>query len=274
MAHVRTRYITSFFFALVLSCSGSGETATTDSAAPATPSVRTVMYAAGGDSLKGFFAVPANVTGKRPGVLVVHEWWGHNEHAQQQARRLAEAGYVGFALDMYGDGKSTTHPDSANAFMMQAVSDQPKMVARFRAALEELKRDPNVDSTKIAAIGYCFGGSVVLAMARAGEPLTLVGSFHGAIPPGAPVDSGTIKARMLIMTGADDPMVPTAQADSFAVAMRKAGAQVTLMVLPHAKHGFTNPRADSVGMPGLGYNAAADTESWAALRKALEEAFR
>lgn len=254
--------------------SGRGEPAADSPAATASIAEQDVVYTADGTTLKGFMAAPGDTSRKRPGVLVVHEWWGHNEHARAQARRLAEAGYVGLALDMYGDGKNTTHPDSANAFMMQAVSDQGRMVGRFRAALAELRRDPRVDSTQVAAIGYCFGGMVVLSMARAGEPLVAVGSFHGAIPPEAPVDSGSVKARMLILTGGADPMVPAAQVDAFAAAMRKAGAQVDVVTYPAAMHGFTNPRADSAGVPGLHYDAAVDAQSWDALRKMLSEVFR
>jgi dienelactone hydrolase len=255
-------------------CSSSAERVP-DSAAAAAPLVeREVSYAEAGTTLAGFVAAPGDTSRKRPGVLVVHEWWGHNEHARQQARRLAEAGYVGFALDMYGDGRNTTHPDTANAFMMQAVQDQPRMVARFRAALEELRKDPRVDPTQVAAIGYCFGGMVVLSMARAGEPLAAVGSFHGAIPQEMAVDSGMVKARILIMTGGADPMVPTAQVDAFAAAMRKSGAMVEVVTYPDAQHGFTNPRADSTGVPGLHYDATIDAQSWATLRKMLGEVFR
>jgi dienelactone hydrolase len=174
---------------------------------------------------------------------------------------------------MYGDGRNTTHPDSASAFMMQAVSDQGRMVARFQAALAQLKADPRVDPTRIAAIGYCFGGMVVLSMARAGEPLAAVASFHGAIPPEARVDSGTVKARVLILTGGADPMVPAAQVETFAKALTGAGARVDVVTYPAALHGFTNPKADSMGVPGLHYDATTDRESWDALLKMLREVF-
>lgn len=261
--------------AIAPACSSGGEQPATDSAAAVAPiAEREVSYAEGGTNLKGFITAPGDTSRRRPGVLVVHEWWGHNEHARAQARRLAEAGYVGFALDMYGDGKNTTHPDSAGAFMTQAVSDQARMVSRFRAALDQLRRDPRVDSTQVAAIGYCIGGMVVLSMARAGEPLAAVGSFHGAIPPEAKIDSGSVKARVLILTGGADPMVPAAQVDAFATAMRKAGAQVEVVTYPAAMHSFTNPRADSAGVQGLHYDAAVDAQSWDALKKMLSEVFR
>lgn len=258
--------------ALLVGCTQKKET---PQAAVVPPGVgsREVSYNAGEAALEGFMAWDTSRTTPRPGVVVVHEWWGHNEHARAQARKLAEAGYVGFALDMYGDGKSTTHPDSAAAFMTAAAADAARMKARFDAAIAQLKMDPHVDSTRIAAIGYCFGGMVVLGMARAGEDLDAVASFHGAIPAPAKADSGRPYARMLIMTGAADPMVPQAQVDAFADAMRKAGARVDVITYPGAMHGFTNPRADSVGMQGLKYDATADTDSWQSLIKMLAEVF-
>ncbi|HEU5220343.1 MAG TPA: dienelactone hydrolase family protein [Gemmatimonadales bacterium] len=242
---------------------------------PAASGVQTreFNYQQGSTVLRGFVAWDAGRTERRPGVLLVHEWWGENENMWNQARRLAQAGYVAFALDMYGNGKSTTHPDSAQAFMAAAVADPATMTARFNAALAELKADPRVDTTRIAAIGYCFGGMVVLSQARAGANLRAVATFHGAMPPPAPTDSGSVKARMLILTGAKDPMVPPDKVDTFAKAMRAAGAVVEVVVYPDAMHGFTNPGADSVGMAGLKYDAAADKASWAALLKMLLDVF-
>ncbi|MBC7896484.1 MAG: dienelactone hydrolase family protein [Cytophagaceae bacterium] len=234
---------------------------------------REVTYAAGETALKGFMAWDTSRTTPRPGVVVVHEWWGHNEHARNAATKLAEAGYVALAVDMYGDGKNTTHPDSAAAFATAAASNVESLTARFTAAIAQLKADPRVDSTRVAAIGYCFGGSIVLAMARGGMDLDAVASFHGALPPDAPVDSGNVKARVLILNGAADPMVPQAQVEAFAAKLRKAGATVDVVNYPGAMHGFTNPRADSVGMQGLKYDATADSQSWDALLKLLAEVF-
>lgn len=270
-----SRFATVVALVTLGACAGSENSTSDVPATPAAPAieVRDIAYAEGGTTLKGLMAWNASDTTRRPGVLVVHEWWGHNQHTRDQARRLAEAGYVGLALDMYGDGRSTTHPDSANAFMMQAVSDQARMTARFQAALAQLKADPRVDSTRIAAIGYCFGGMVVLSMARAGEPLAAVASFHGAIPQEAKVDSGSVKARVLILTGGADPMVPAAQVESFAAALKAAGARVDVVTYPAAMHGFTNPRADSMGVQGLHYDAATDQESWNSLLAMLREVF-
>src|SRR6185503_6545353 len=142
---------------------------------------REVEYRQGETRLQGFFAWDDAVKGRRPGVLVVHEWWGHNEHARNQAKRLAEAGYVAFALDMFGKGKVATHPKDAQAFVAEATKDALVERARFDAALAELKKAPQVDAKKIAAIGYCFGGGVVLDMARQGADLKAVATFHGSL---------------------------------------------------------------------------------------------
>jgi dienelactone hydrolase len=239
------------------------------------PDIRTrdIEYRQGGTVLAGFVAWDAGRQGQRPGVLVVHEWWGLNDHARAQARRLAEAGYVGLALDMYGDRKVTTHPDTAQGFMMAAMSDPAAMTARFNAALEQLRKDPNVDPERIAAIGYCFGGAVVLTMARAGADLDAVVSFHGALPTAPPVDSGAVKARVLVLTGGADPMVPPEQVQAFINEMLAAGAGIEAVTYAGAKHSFTNPRADSVGMDALAYDAMADRRSWEAMLALFREVF-
>ena len=234
---------------------------------------REVQYTQGETPLKGFVAWNAAARGKRPGVLVVHEWWGHNEHARNQARRLAEAGYVGFALDMYGNGKLATHPDSAAAFMTEAIKDPAVLAARFNAALEQLKQDPHVDPERIAALGYCFGGAVVLGTARSGADLDAVASFHGALAMSGPVDSGNVRARVLVLTGAADPMIPPEQVAAFSDEMRAAGARFEVVSYPGAKHSFTNPDADKVGMEALAYDAEADRQSWAAMLRLLGEVF-
>src|SRR2546421_10125826 len=164
------------------------------SAGSATVKTREIEYRQGDTVLQGFIAWDDAARGKRPGVLVVHEWWGHNEHARNQARRLAEAGYVGFALDMYGKGKVTTHPQDAQAFVSEATKDPAVLAARFNAALEQLKRDPHVDTTRIAAIGDCFGGAGGLGKARAGAELPPVVTFHGALATTSPPQAGKVKA--------------------------------------------------------------------------------
>ncbi len=231
-----------------------------------------VEYKQGQTVLQGFLAWDDAVTGKRPGVLIVHEWWGHNQHARNQALRLAKAGYVGFALDMYGKGKLALHPPDAQAFVAEATKDLATERARFQAALLQLQKAPQVDASKIAAIGYCFGGGVVLDMARLGEDLAAVATFHGALQSKVPTKKG-IKPRILVMTGASDPMIDSKQVDAFRQEMTAAGARFEIISYPGAKHSFTNPEADKAGMPGVAYSALADKASFEALLKLLHEIF-
>lgn len=225
---------------------------------------RVVDYSGGGTDLQGYMAWDDAVQGKRPGVLVVHEWWGHNAHARRAAERLARAGYVAFALDMFGKGKLATHPDQAQAFVAEATKDA-LVPERFDAALAVLKADPHCDTTRIGAIGYCFGGAVVLGMARAGADLKAVGTFHGALATQTPAQPGAVKAKLLIQAGTADPMVPAAQLSAFEKEMTDAHADFKVIRYPGAKHSFTNPDAGKAGVPGLEYNAAADRKSWVAL---------
>ncbi len=234
---------------------------------------RELEYRQGETVLQGFIAWDDAARGKRPGVLVVHEWWGHNEHARNQARRLAEAGYVGLALDMFGKGKVATHPQDAQAFVNEVTKDPAVLAARFNAALEQLKRDPHVDTTRVAAIGYCFGGAVVLDMARAGAPLGAVVTFHGALATKTPAQSGKVKARVLVLTGGADPFVPPEQVEAFKREMQAAGGRFEVISYPGAKHGFTNPDAAKYGMPQLAYDADVDRQSWTAMLKLFKEVF-
>ncbi len=229
----------------------------------------------GGTVLKGFIAWDDAFTERRPGVLVVHEWWGHDEHARAQARRLAEAGYVGFALDLYGGGKVAAHPADAEKFMMEAIKDPAAIRARFEAALAALKGDAHVDPARIAAIGYCFGGGVVLDMARAGHPdLDAVVSFHGVLATQTPAQKGAVHARVLVLHGADDPMATVADVEALRKELDAAGATYAIVTYPGARHAFTNPKADSHGMAALSYNADADKRSWAAMLGLLKEVWR
>jgi dienelactone hydrolase len=233
---------------------------------------REIEYKQGSTVLQGFAAWDDDIHHKRPGVLVVHEWWGHNQHARNQALRLARAGYVAFALDMFGKGKVTTHPADAQAFTAEATKDPKLEKARFDAALAQLKKIPEVDSTKLAAIGYCFGGGVVLDMLRLGAKLGAVATFHGALASKLHAKKG-IKSRILVMTGGDDAFVPAEQVTALQKEMGDAGAQVEVKIYPGVKHAFTNPDAAKAGMPALAYDASADNDSWQALLKFLSQTF-
>jgi len=232
-----------------------------------------VTYQAAGTVMKGFLAWDDDVPGKRPGVLVVHEWWGLNDYASSRAEKLAGLGYTALAVDMYGDGKSASHPADAKTFMMEATKDPATTKARFLAALEVLKSQPTVNPEKIAAIGYCFGGATVLSMARQGVDLSAVISFHGALGGLQPVQQ-PVKARILVCHGGSDSFIPEEQITAFQEEMRDT--DTTFLVYPGAKHGFTNPGADAKAAEfdlDVGYNETADKASWEAMQEFLKAAF-
>ncbi len=236
-----------------------------------------VTYSANGTTLKGYLAFDDAVKGKRPGVLVVHEWWGHNEYARKRARMLAERGYTALAVDMYGDGKQALHPADAGKFAGVVNKDAPMAKARFESALDLIKKEKTVDGKSIAAIGYCFGGSIVLNMARIGEPLKAVMSFHGGLSTEKPAVAGTIKARVASFTGDEDPMIPATQVAAFRQEMEKAGVVYKAVTYPNTKHSFTNPDADKYGQEfnlPLAYNPVADKASWDESMAFLEDALK
>jgi len=235
-----------------------------------------VDYKSNGTNLKGFIAYDGDIQGKRPGVLIVHEWWGLNDYARKRAVMIAELGYTALALDMYGDGKQANHPDDAQKFAMEVFNNMDAAKAKFEAALEVLKMQPTTDPERIAAIGYCFGGGVVLHMARFGLDLDAVVSFHGALQTAHPAEAGKIKARLLVCNGEDDPFTTPEQIDAFKNEMSKAGVNYKFINYPGAMHSFTNPIADSVGkkfnLP-LAYNKEADEKSWAEMQALFNEVF-
>ena len=242
-------------------------------AAGANVKTKEIEYKQGDTPLKGFVAWDDSAKGKRPGVLVIHEWWGNNEHARDQAIRLARSGYVGFALDMYGNGKVARHPQDAQA-MAAEINKDPKLVkARFDVALAELKKDPHVDPKRIGVVGYCMGGSIALAMAAAGEDINALATFHAGLQNIPEPKKGSVKPRILVNTGADDPAAPAQKVDALKQAFSSAGARIEVISYPGAKHAFTNPAADKVGMPALAYNADADKKSWENTMKMFQEVF-
>jgi dienelactone hydrolase len=235
-----------------------------------------IEYRLGDDTFSGYLAWDDAFEGRRPGVLVVHEWWGHNPYARRRAEMLAGMGYTAFALDMYGSGKLADHPDDAKKFMAAVTSDMETAEARFDRALEVLRGQDTVDAQHIAAIGYCFGGGMALHMARAGKDLDGVASFHGSLGTQTPAEPGRVKAGVLVLNGAADPFVPVEQVEAFEKEMQAAGVDYTLVNYPGVKHSFTNPDADSFGkrfdMP-LAYDAGADADSWKRLQEFLKAIF-
>lgn len=233
---------------------------------------------ADGKRLVGYYAYDDAVKGPVPGVVVVHEWWGLNDYAKRRARDLAALGYSALAIDMYGDGKHTEHPADAMSFMQAALKDPAAAAKRFDAGVELLKLQPQTDKERIAAIGYCFGGKVVLDAARRGEKLAGVASFHGALVTQTPATPGSVKTKILVEHGAADSMVTPEQVEKFKEEMDAAGATYDFVSIQGAKHGFTNPDADRLshgehGGPDIGYNKAADESSWADLQAFFKKIF-
>ena len=235
-----------------------------------------IRYSNGNIEMVGYLAYDKNMEGKRPGVLVVHEWWGHNEYARMRAENLAELGYVAMAIDMFGDGKIAGHPEDAGKFTQEVMSNLEEATSRFSVALETLKSQKLVDKEKTAAIGYCFGGSVVLSMANAGIDLDAVAAFHAGL--GLPIqpEEGKVTAKVLVCNGADDPFIPQEQTDAWKSAMDAANVQYTYIAYPGATHSFTSPFADSLGakfeLP-LAYSEEADKQSWEEMQKLFAEVF-
>lgn len=238
---------------------------------------KTVEYQVDGESYTGYMAWNDSYEGPRPGVLVVHEWWGHNDFARDQAEKLAAAGYTAFALDMYGTGKLADHPRDAQEFMQEATANIDSVVDRFTTAMDILKQHDTVDGNKIAAQGYCFGGAVVLNMARIGMDLAGVVSYHGSL--GSPIEltPGEISARIQVYTGGADSMVPADQVAGFVESMMNAEADFSVTSFPGVKHSFTNPGADRFAaefdMP-VGYDQDAAERSWEGTMRFYQEIFQ
>lgn len=234
-------------------------------------------YQSGGQSFKAYIAYDNATQGKRPGVLVVHEWWGHNNYARKRARMLAKLGYTALALDMYGDGKTANHPKQASAFSSAVKKNMPEARKRFMAAYDLLAGHAMTDAGKMAAVGYCFGGGIVLEMARMGVDLDAVVSVHGSLGTGQPAEKGKVKARVLVLNGKADPFTKPAQITAFKKEMKAAGVDMTFKEYAGAKHGFTNPEATKngkkFGLP-LAYNKKADKASWRDMKMFLKASFK
>jgi dienelactone hydrolase len=234
---------------------------------------RSVEYKHGDTVLKGYLAHDDARVGKRPGVLVVHEWWGLNDYIRSRVNKLARLGYVAFALDMYGKDVWTTDPSKAKELMSHLMGS-PLLRERANAGLEILRKNQLVDLKRIAAIGYCFGGTTVFELAYSGANVAGVVSFHGGLPAPQPEDEGRIKARILAFHGADDGFVSADKITAFQEGMRKAGADWQMVYFGGAVHGFTNPGADKFGIKGIAYNRKADQRSWSYMQVFFKEIFK
>jgi dienelactone hydrolase len=223
-----------------------------------------VSYVVEGKTYKGFIAFDQNIKGKRPGVLVVHEWWGLNDYTKMRARKLAELGYVAMAVDLFGDGKDAANPSEAMELTKPLYQNLPFAKQLMDAALKQLKSVSETDTNRIAAIGYCFGGAMVLNYAKMGANLKGVVSFHGGLAGVVP-DKKLLKAKVLVCQGGSDKFVSLQDLDHFKHQMDSVNASYQVIVYPNATHAFTNPQATEIGkqfnMP-IEYNAEADKNSW------------
>ena len=231
-----------------------------------------VNYSINGQQFTAFYAKPLEISKKTKTVLIVHEWWGLNEYPKERALQIAKEGNIGFCIDMYGAGKVAKNPQDAQALAMPFYSDPEFSYGRFMAGYNEALKIRGVDSSKMIAIGYCFGGSVVLNAAKKGAPVDAVVSFHGNLD-GIPVDKSKLKAAILVCNGAADSFVSAESIQAFKKQMTEAGADLKFIDYPDATHAFTNPHSTEVGkkfsMP-ISYNAAADQKSWMDFQKFMK----
>ncbi|UAY50994.1 dienelactone hydrolase family protein [Ferruginibacter albus] len=235
-----------------------------------------ITYTDGQTSMKGYVAYDSAISGKRPVVLVVHEWWGETEYVKRRARELAALGYLAIAVDMYGDGKVAENPTDAKAMAMPFYSDPQMAKKRFDAALTAIKKYPQADNSKVAAIGYCFGGGILLNLAKLGEDLNGVVSFHGSLA-GVPATKGLLKAKVLVCHGEADKFVSPEDVAAFKKQMDSINADYAFKSYANATHAFTNPDATAIGkkfsMP-IEYNEAADKASWKDMQDFFAKIFK
>lgn len=243
------------------------------SAAYAEVRTEAIDYQDGDVTLRGYLAFDDAIQEKRPGVLVVHEWWGLNDYARGRAEQLAELGYVAFALDMYGKDKVTEHPDQAGEWAKQVSTNSIQWQQRATRGLDILREDDRVDANRLAAIGYCFGGSTVMQLAYAGADLDGVVSFHGALPIPPENVSNKLQSKILIAHGNADAFIQPDHIAEFQTALDNAGADWQMVYYASARHGFTNPDAGQYGIDNLRYDKNADRRSWEHMQRFLDELF-
>ena len=242
-------------------------------AAEAVMHQESITYRDGDTELKGILYWDDAFVGKRPGILVAHEWWGLNDYAKLRAEMLAEMGYVAFAADLYGDGRITRHADEAKGWMQQIASNVDSWQRRAALALDQLVAHQKTDTDRLGAIGYCFGGATVMQLAYAGAELDGVASFHGSLPPATPEQSARVRGRVLVAHGDADSFIPASRISAFKDALTQAGVDWEINIYSAAKHGFTNPYADGYGLEGLAYQEEADRRSWQRMLAFFEELF-
>lgn len=233
---------------------------------------QTVTYTDGGTTLKGYLVHDDAFKGKRPGVMVVHEWWGLNAYAKQRADELAALGYVAFAADMFGNGSSTDDAEQAKKWAMPFYGNNAGWRTRAKAGFDQLAKRPEVDPNKLGAMGFCFGGSTALELARTGAPVKGVVSFHGGLTTPKPADS-VFKGKVLVLHGAADPMVPMKDVQAIQDELIAHHANYQISLFGGAKHAFSNPGADRHHIDGIAYNAQAEKRSIAEMKAFFKEVF-
>jgi dienelactone hydrolase len=235
---------------------------------------QTIEYKLGDTVMEGYLAYDKDAKGLRPGILIVHEWTGVGDYVKSRAEQLAKLGYIAFAADIYGKGIRPNNPKDATAEAGKYYANRQLMRDRVLAGLMELKKQKNVDPKRIAAIGYCFGGAVVLELARSGANINGVVTFHGALDNPNPQDDNNIKAKVLILHGADDPFVSWDKVTAFRNEMAKTTVDWQFFAYSGAVHSFTNPASGNDPSKGAAYNATADHRSWEAMRAFFTEIFQ
>jgi len=233
----------------------------------------TLDYSDADVTLKGFLAYDDNVTGKRPGILVMPEAFGLGKNAKNRAKMLAELGYVALGGDPFGDGREFTDLQDAMKVAGALMADPARFRARARAGLDKLASLPQVDATRLAVIGYCMGGTFSLELARDGAPLRGVVSFHGGLQTQRPAAAGQVKAKVLVCHGADDPLIAPEHVTAFIDEMKTAQADWEMISYGNTVHSFTNPDADGTIMPGIKFNAQSDARSWRDMQNFFDEIF-
>jgi len=277
---MRISFLPLFIFSalIFISCNNSESIATNetkDSTSTAQVKEENITYNGDNITMNGYVVYKDSGQEKKPAVLVVHEWWGLNDYSKRRARELADLGYVAMAVDMFGNGQNASSPDEAMKLAGPFYQNPQLAKSRLDAALAKLKTYPQVDTSNIAAIGYCYGGYSVLNAAKLGEPLKGVVSFHGNLG-GVKPDKNLLKAKVLVLHGEADPIVKQDEVSQFRKQMDSVGADYTFKSFPNAKHAFTNPAADSVENKfhiGVGYNADADRQSWNDMKDFLRSLF-
>lgn len=242
-------------------------------AAAAGVETEVIHFTHGTEEIQGLIAWNDEAAGPRPGVIIIHGGWGYSDNVRAQAMRLAQSGYVGFAVDMYGMGPVETHlADDRGA--RKLLEDNPLLRAtRFSLAVERLKRHPRVDADRISAIGYCWGGEVILEMARAGATFDALITFAGILSTANPAPAGYVNPRILVLHGDSDPYAPREQVETFRREMTDAGADFEIVVYPDVAHAFSQPYAREANMEGIAYDEEADNDSWNRMLALLDEVY-